>query len=138
MVVFSYQCRTGRLIEIRIASPFDLEQARALRQEALKLFQRKRGKLVCVVDLRKLEVLAPDVADDMGQNLKRANPHIERTGVLLPNVATVALQIDRLHREAESPVRRAFRRPEDLRVWLVEMLNDIELAALDRFLTEGA
>ena len=134
--MFSYRCRTGRLIELRIASPFDLEQARALRASALTLFQRKRGKLVSIVDLRKLDVLPPQVADDMALNLRKANAHIEKTGVLLPTMATVALQIDRLHREAESAVRRAFAEPAKVREFLADVLSESEIDALDRFLAE--
>lgn len=135
-MVISYECRVGRLIEIQIASPFDLLQASKLAASAASLFSSKPDmRFVSVVDMRGLLVLAPNIADDMLVNLKRANRRIERTGVLLPTSPTLALQVERLHREAGNPARKTFREADALRTFLASALTDEEQLELARFLT---
>jgi hypothetical protein len=132
--VISYECRVGRLIEIRLRSPFDLAQAHDIAGRAAQLFLSREGKFVSCVDMRGILVLSPDVADDMLVNLKRANRRIERTAVLLPTSPTVALQVERLHREAGNPARRTYREQNLLEQFLGEALDETERRALKVFL----
>jgi len=133
--VISHECREGRLVEIRIASPFDLDQAHELGALTAQFYGRRSGRFISVVDMRGVEVLAPDVADDLLVNLRRANRRIERTAVLLPTSPTVALQVERLHREAGNPARHTFKDAISVTAFLDDVLSDDEKHALARFLT---
>jgi len=132
--MISYECRAGRLIEVRIATPYDGEDTRALASHASRLFGKRTGTFVCAVDMRNLRVLSPEASDDTLENLRRVNRRIERTAVLLPTSATVALQIERLHREAGNPWRKAFYDARSLCAYLADVLHPDERVALDRFL----
>ena len=132
--MFTYACNVGRLVEVRFAPPVSLDDVEGVGAAARRLMTMRDGRFVCAVDLRGLTVLAPTVADALLSGLRAFNPRIERTAVLLPvDAPTLALQIERVHREAGKTARRTFRDVGIMSAWLGAVLNDNERAALARF-----
>jgi hypothetical protein len=67
--------------------------------------------------------------------LRADNPLVERTAYLLSDSQqTLAMQVERIMREANNPVRRTFRRTDELLPWLNEVLTPAEAARAQAFL----
>ncbi len=127
--------RVGRLLEVRFGSPFDLSEVEAFSAGASRLAHEQQERLVSCVDMRSLRTLPPPVADAFVALLRDSNPRIERTACLLPEEsATLRLQIERLHRGANNPARRAFEERATLERWLGEVLRPRERERLAAFL----
>lgn len=127
----------GRLLECRIASPTSDAELKSFEAECACL----RGilgedRLVCM-DLRRLSVLPPTLADRLTGLLSGNAPGLLRNAVLLPKSAVAALQIDRIVREADNPHRRTFRDRAEAAAWLGEVATVVERARLEAFLDEG-
>jgi hypothetical protein len=88
---------------------------------------------VCFVDLRGAKVFPPETVHAYVSTMK-AEQELLRTGTLLPESALVALQINRMIREAGHPQRRAFSEAEELRHWLGELLDEKERARVEQLL----
>lgn len=133
--MFSYACNAGRLVEVRLGAPVSVEDVEGIGAAARRLMLARDERFVCAVDLRDVSVLPPDAAESLLAGLRSFNPRIERTAVLLPELAsTLVLQIERVHREAGTSMRRTFRDASILRLWLKPVLTPDEQAALERFL----
>lgn len=135
--MFRVENNSGKLIEIQVSGLRDLDEMHAFRDEVLHAVENVRGAkgAVVVVDLRLPRVFSPEVATSLENMLKRANPRIQRSAVLLAQEhAVFSLQLERLIREAQNPSRRTFRDVEPLREWLSEVLTPAEQSRLDRFL----
>ncbi len=131
------EVNVGRLMEVRFVSPIPPAELTAYtdlrRRAALKLGHER---VVCV-DFSRCDVLPPELADQLGaQRVGVIEPL--RNAVLVPaDRATLGLQIERILREAKNPVRRAFRKREELIVWLDEVLRPDERVRLRSFLTDA-
>ena len=136
--MFTYECRVGRLVEIRLGSPLSIRDIEEMGRRARALLFARTERVVCVVDMRELSVLAPEVTDAVLSSLRAASDRVERTGVLLPmGSQALALQIERLHREAGNPNRRTFRASSDLVRFLADVVSLQERARLVAFFDEG-
>ena len=133
--MFSYESHVGRLVEIRFGATLSLEDVRSVQEAATANLARRLGSVVSCVDMRYLNILRPDVADALVLMLKRSNPRVERTACLLPSAsATLALQIERMHRDAGGSGRQTFRQAVDIVAWLGEVLDGRERDRLRMFL----
>jgi hypothetical protein len=119
----------GRLVEIAIASPVSIEEAARWGVDHQSVIDAVRGPYVCLVDLVDATVFPPDVVQAYVSTMK-GEERLLRTGTLLNPSPTLSLQIQRMIKEANHPGRRAFRDPEELAVWLGEILTDAERARL--------
>jgi len=136
--MFTYECRVGRLVEIRLGSPLSIRDIEEMARRARALLFARTERVVCAVDMRELSVLAPEVTDAVLSSLRSASDRVERTGVLLPmGSQALALQIERLHREAGNPNRRTFRASSDLVRFLADVVSLQERARLVAFFDEG-
>ena len=114
-----------------------LEDVQRMARRARSLMLARNDRFVCCVDMRRLTVLSPAVSEAMLGNLKARGDRIDRTGVLLPESSpTLAMQIERLHREAGNPARRTFRRSDELVAFVGEALDAAECVRLATFLQE--
>lgn len=129
---------TGRLIEVKLASPLTLEEVQQFVQEHIAMMKKIPGKYIGVVDLLEAYVFPPAVADALIQLLSGAASHVERTALLIGESATFALQVERAIRSSNNENRRVFRRADELAAWLREILTLSERARLDLFLHEHA
>ncbi len=133
--MFRVENVVGKLIEIHVKSLANMEEMRQFAAQVVDIVGRTPGRPITIVDLRTPSIFAPDVAEALEDMLKRVNPKIERTGVLLAREhAVFSLQLERIVREAWNPSRRTFRDPEQLKTWLHDALTAAELARLEKFL----
>lgn len=133
--MFSVERKVGRLVEVRMEPPFPLEDVNgmiaAVRLQALASTE----PFVLCATMPRLTVLTPEATEPLLTMLRRDNPKLLRAGYLLgQRYGALAMQIDRLVREAQNPGRRWFDRPEDLERFLGEVLTVAEREAMHRFL----
>jgi hypothetical protein len=134
---FAVGCKVGRLVEARLYLPRAPQQIADFADALRRTFLSLRGSCVICADWRSSNLLAPPVADRLVDLLRRGNPHVERSAVLLPSEnAVFSLQVERVIREAGNHARRAFRNPHAMRAWLSEVLAPAEIRRLDEFLLE--
>jgi hypothetical protein len=125
---------TGRLVEVRVASPLTLEEVHQFVRAHQATISRIPDRYVGVVDLLNARTFPADVAQSMIQLLSAMADRVERTAFLIGESAVFALQIERVLRNAENPNRRAFRDPAELGRWLGEILTPHEQTRLAQFL----
>ena len=126
----------GRLIEVRFVSPIsddDLTQWATMR---LQMRGDVTERLVCM-DVTRMSVLPPAISERLLEGLRAPTPGLIRRAFLLPpKRGVVALQIERLSREALVPTR-AFVDRAGLIAWLCETATPEEAARLRAFLMEN-
>jgi hypothetical protein len=125
--------QVGRLVEIAIWSPVLFEEAERWGREHDRVVDSVGQPYVCFVDLRGAKVFPPETVEAYLSTMK-AEQQLLRTATLLPESALVALQINRMIREAGHPERRAFSNADELRRWLGETLDEKERARLEQLL----
>ena len=123
----------GRLLEIRIASPFELSEFRALEENVTRLLSSSPVPWIACGDMRHAAVFTQDVVQGLIDLLRSDNPRLERSGLLVSTSAVFSMQIERIIRAAGNPARRAFRDAKEGVAWLSEALNAEERAALHKF-----
>ena len=133
--MFSVERRTGRLVEVRMEPPFSIDDVNgmitAVRLQALA---SSEPFVLCALFPR-LTVLTPEASEPLLTMLRRDSPRLLRAGYLLgQRYGALAMQIDRLVREAKNPGRRWFDRSADLERFLGEVLTGPEREALRSFL----
>jgi hypothetical protein len=132
--MFRIENVVGRLVEIHVTDLRSMEEMEQFGFQVMETVKAVPGRAVSVVDLRLPRIFAPDVAESLEEMLRRANPKIERSAILLaPSHAIFALQLERLIREAANPARRSFRDPTKLREWAADILSEAEQARLATF-----
>lgn len=127
--------RVGKLVEIRIWSPVTPEEAQAWAREHDRVVAAAGPRYVCFVDLFDARVF-PQHAVDAYTSVMKEEPHLLRTGTLLSHSPTSALQVRRMLREIDNPVRRAFTEVPPLLDWLDPVLTPAESARLREALAE--
>ena len=127
--------KVGRLIEIRSVQPYTLEEIAFLGGRLAQLMQGRSDRIVGCLDLRGAGVAPSEHTELYAAVLRRDNPLVERTGVLLPpGQATLALQLERIVREAHNPRRKTFRDVAPFCAYLDEVLTTEEQARMRAFL----
>ncbi|MDA8020444.1 MAG: hypothetical protein MPN21_23645 [Thermoanaerobaculia bacterium] len=135
--MFSSDNRVGRLVELRVQTPMNLEEMAELQRRHLQVLQSLEGSFVIVTDLRHAHVFPPDITEAFIQMMGRINPDLERSAVLINESAVLGLQAERAIAEAGNPNRRSFREPDELMDWLSDVLDPSERTRLQAFLHEG-
>src|SRR5687768_14073406 len=106
----SVENHVGRLIEVRLATPFSDEELEVCIVRIRATVVANPQKIVFAVDVAGVDVLPPETADKFLAMMRADNPKVERAGYLLPpRRAIVGLQLERMIRDAKGPGRRAFR-----------------------------
>ena len=132
--MWTAELNSGRLVTIYIAAPFGVEDVPPFLETIGKLLQEAPGRIVTCMDLRGSLLLAPAAADQLIGLMRRDNPRIERTALVLSDNALVGLQVARMIREAGNPNRRSFHDAAAATTWLSEVLQPSEVVTLRRFL----
>jgi hypothetical protein len=134
--MFSVANQVGALLEIRVGSPFSMEDAMTLFKQIYRTMPR--GKMVRVIaDLRGLRVVDPAIIDVVTTFMKQDNPFVERHAFLLPDSgALLGIQSDRMLKQIGAITRRTFRQREEAEVWMAEILSFEEKRRLNAFLDE--
>ena len=127
--MWTIEQRVGRLIEIRVASPIvyaDLDAFGARLIECIARVTERVPRVLACTDLSGANIFAPEVAEWFIRLMHRDNPVLERNAFLIGQSAMFALQIERMLKQGNSHIRRAFRDPEPLIEWLGELLTPLE------------
>jgi len=125
----------GRLVTFRVRAPVDNANASQAGSELRRIIEKLPGKVIICTDLTDARTFAPETAERFVQVMKADNPRLERSALLLGSgSATFTLQLERMLREANSPVRRTFHDAAELVEWLRPLLEPAEEAALGLFL----
>jgi hypothetical protein len=133
---FTVERHVGRLVEVRVHGPLSSEDIK----EFPRLFTSvvDKGPVIACGDLRGLNVLAPELSEEFTENLRRDNPKVLRSALLVSkSAAAVKLQMSRLTREVGGPVRRVFEDRPVLELWLTEVLTKEESHRLSIFLSDA-
>jgi hypothetical protein len=130
------EMRVGRLLEVRASLPIRVEEIPALTQSMLAIYGRAPPLVVAILDARTYGLEPPDATDYFVGALRRDNPRIERSAfVIEPHQNLLALQLERVIREAGNPRRRLFRSAPAAAAFLRSALTTEESARLDAFLS---
>jgi len=133
--VYFVENRVGKLVEIRLWSPVTAAEALAWAADHDRVVSAVNGPYVCIVDLFDAKVFPQDAVDAFTAVMKD-EPRLLRTGTLLSHSPTSALQVRRMLRETDNPVRRAFTDVPPLLEWLEPVLAQREIARLRESLAE--
>jgi hypothetical protein len=138
---FSIRNDYGRVIEARVfalrnAGDAD-EYARSLASVVAQLPTSTRP-ILCA-DHRPVVVYAPTVADRLTELFHAMNTRLERIAILVARTnATLAMQLERIVREAQFENRRVFYDVHDAVAFLQPSLSAMETARIESFLGEYA
>ena len=132
--MFTSENHVGRLVELRVATPFAADELAALQERHVEVIRGVGGDFVVVSDFRDAHVFPPGVADRFVGLMTQLNPGLIRSAVLVNRSAVLGLQAERAIQEAGHPDRRVFRAPQKLEEWLAEILTAGEQGRLRRFL----
>ena len=136
-VPYCVECRVGRFVEARLLVPRTAVEVEAFAEELRRVFAMAAGKCVICADWRAAVLLAPEVADALVDLLRRGNPYVDRSAILLSgDNALFNLQVERVVREAKNPARRTFRQAAPMRAWLAQVLGNEERLRMHEFLVE--
>jgi hypothetical protein len=131
--MITVQNLVGRLVEARFASPLtDDELAHFADQRGRAVQQVNHDRIVCV-DATQMSVLPPEQSERLWSAMRRPSTGLLRSAFLLPSRAIVALQFERVVKEAQGEAR-AFKERHALEQWLGALLTAPELARLRLFL----
>ncbi len=132
-VMMYVDCKLGRLIETRWASPIDGDDVDHFITRTAAIMRRQAGSFVVFADLEQASVLPPEWIDRVVDLLRSDNARIERNGMLLGNSAVFSMQIERMVRQAGSPARKTFRSLDELKSWILPVLTPKEIARFETF-----
>lgn len=131
--MFSAQIRVGRLIELSVNAPFEIDDLNRLTEQMRTVVQGSPVKVVACSDFRRATVLTQDVVEGLIDLMRNDNANVERSGLLVSTSAVFSMQMERIIRNAGNPNRRSFRAPAEAVAWLSEVLTLEERASLHRF-----
>ena len=135
--MYSVANRAGRLLEIRVGSPFTVPDAMALFKQIYKTMPREKGLALVIADLRNLRLVDPAVVDLVTGFMRLDNPYVERNAFLVSEgSALLQIQSDRMVKQLGAASRRAFRHREEAEAWMAEVLSPVERARMRLFLDE--
>ncbi len=136
--MFSAENHTGRLLEVRVASPFAVADAMALFKRIYKIMPRDKGLALVFADLRGLRVVDPEVIDLVTGYMRLDNPYVERNAFLLSEgSAMLHIQGERMIKQTGATSRRTFHDRAEAEAWMAEVLAPVERARMHRFLDEA-
>ncbi len=136
--MYSVANRVGRLLEIRVGSPFNTQDAMALFKQIYRTMPRERGLALVIADLRNLKLVDPDVVDLVTGFMRLDNPYVERNAFVFSDASALTLiQSERMLKQTGTPTRRAFRRRTEAEAWMAEVLSIEERARMEAFLDES-
>jgi hypothetical protein len=133
--MFTVANRVGQLLEIRVKSPFGIDDVMVLFKQIYKSMMREKQVRV-IVDARGLRIADPAVIDMVIGMMRQDNPFVERNAFLMHQGALIHLQAERMLRELNVTNRRSFQNRDEAEKWLAEILSVDEKRRLKRFLDE--
>jgi hypothetical protein len=121
--MFTVERKVGRLVEVRLGGVVKTDEFEDGMIHFRSLVNSSNARKVLCADLRAARILVPEVADSLLEAMRRDNPVLERSAILVSESALFSLQMERLVREAKNPNRRTFRDEGTLVDWIAEILT---------------
>jgi hypothetical protein len=135
--MFTTEIRVGRLYEHRLGTLAATEEMAALRAKGIAVMTASPRPVIVCADYREVRFVKAELVSQFVDFLRTVAPKIERSAVLLArDHAIFSMQMTRMVREANFPQRRTFTDPNELEVWLGEVLTPEEVTRLRVFLGE--
>jgi hypothetical protein len=131
------EIREGKLLEMRLVSPMSAADVDEFLNQTKGIVRDLRSSLVGCTDLREARILSPDAVSKLTEMMRFDNPRIVRNAILVGEGAVFSMQIERMVREAGSPLRRSFRETGEACTWLASVLTRPEQRRLRAFIDEG-
>jgi hypothetical protein len=123
--------RTEHIVRVCLHRFDDVEAVAALGADIIAALGKTAPGAVIFADHRRASPLSSQAASAWSRDMRRVNPSIARSGLLLdPSNAVFNLQLERVVQCAGNDARRIFTDPEELYLWLAESLNEDEKTAL--------
>src|SRR5450432_1847801 len=110
----------GRLVEARLTTT-DSDALAACLGSIAQTVANASSPVVGILDLTQLRVLGRDDAELLVAVMRRDNPRVERTAIVVNADALFGMQMERLVRAAASARRQVFRVPAQALGWLAEV-----------------
>jgi hypothetical protein len=124
--MFTVERKVGRLIEVRLGGVIKVEEFEEGMIHFRALVNSNNSRKVLCADLRPARILVPEVAEALLEAMRRDNPVLDRSAILVSESALFSLQMERLIREARNPNRRTFREEGALVDWISDVLTQGE------------
>jgi hypothetical protein len=121
--MFTVERKVGRLVEVRLGGMIRMDEFEDGMVHFRSLVNANTTRKVLCADLRGVRILLPEVAETLLDAMKRDNPVLERSAILVAESALFGMQMERLIREAKNPNRRTFREEMALVDWASEILT---------------
>jgi hypothetical protein len=128
----------GRLVEVRYERLTSVETIAAASVACGKAARELGTEPIYCVDWRPLRVLSPEVAGALVNAMRSNNSMTVRSAALINAHITFGMQMERLIRESNNPVRRVFREVAPLLTWLGEVATPRELDRAREFFRSGS
>src|SRR5262245_47072260 len=113
--------RDGRLVLMRLTAPIMTEDIDDLVGQVRMNMIAAPAKVVFFADLTGADSPPPGSEPHIVETFTRDNPKLERSAIVVaPRKTGLALQMERLAREAKNPNRRVFHEPDAAIRWMGE------------------
>jgi hypothetical protein len=132
--MFTAERKVGRLVEVRLGGVIRQDEFDEGMVNFRALVNNSNSRKVLCADLRPVRILVPEVAEALLEAMRRDNPVLDRSAILVSDSALFSLQMERLVREARNPNRRTFRDEAGLVDWVSEVLTQTERRRAIEFL----
>lgn len=132
--MFTFECRTGRLCELRFGAEFLGAEMPRLRARMLEVFASTTGKMSFATDMRRLTRFDGETESQLIELMRADSPRVGRSGFLVRRGTPFAMQVLRMVQTTETRVRRVFHDRVELETWLGEALSAEEQERLRTFL----
>lgn len=135
--MFTVERNVGRLVEVRVESLRSSSDAEAfIRAIRGAIVEAAPARIVVCADHRAVPIYTQAVSDRLVELFTSINQGIDRAGLIVARTnATFSLQIERIVRESQNPLRRVFYDPDTVTAWLSEVLTEPEVARMRAFLS---
>jgi hypothetical protein len=125
----------GRLIEVRFTVPSRTSDSHVLQDKLIQALAKIQGQVVICTLIGGEGVLPPEDTGLHATVMRRDNARVERAAVVVPpDQPMLALQLERVMREAGNPARRLFQSVSETENWLSPVLAGGERVRLHAFL----
>jgi len=127
--------KVGRLVVTRLCLLPQVQTVRFVQLAMARVLEKVANRAVICADWRDIDVLSPEVAEEVIHMLAVTNAKILQSAILLePQKATFNLQVERVIANAKNSSRKSFRDTRNMLDWLTEFLEPNELQCAKDFL----
>lgn len=125
----------GKLVEARLTAT-ESEAVAAFLAAITEAVANAKEPVVGILDLTEVRVFGQADAERLVAVMRKDNPRVERTAIIVNGDRLLTMQMQRLVRAAAWPCRQVFRDATRAIAWLGEVLGPEEVARAHAFMTQ--